>query len=91
VRPVGTALREIIREMLAEAQRRGEVREDIDVDRAARIVNALLIAVGDSWLVPYLNTYYQLTDAETTLEDVLNSTLDLIERGIAPASGRNGT
>lgn len=91
VRPVGTALGEIIRDMLSEAKRRGEIRDDVDVDRAARVINALLIAVGDSWLLPYLNTYYQLTDAEVSLEDVLESALDLIERGIAPHGDRKET
>ena len=85
VRPVGAALRETVHEMLIEAQRRDEVRRDIDLEAAARVINTLLIAVGDSWLLPYLNIYYQLTDAGTSLERLVDTVLDLILSGIAPA------
>ena len=84
VRPVGAALRETVHDMLAQAQRRGEVRQDLDLEAAARVINTLLIAVGDSWLLPYLNIYYQLTDAGTSLEHLLDTVLDLILSGIAP-------
>ncbi|MCJ7620957.1 MAG: TetR/AcrR family transcriptional regulator [Anaerolineae bacterium] len=85
VRPVGSALRETVHDMLAQAQRRGEVRQDLDLDTAARIINTLMIAVGDSLLLPYLDTYYQLSDAGTSLEHLLDTVLDLILSGIAPA------
>jgi len=85
VRPVGAALRETVHDMLAQAQRRGEVRQDLDLEAAARVINTLLIAVGDSWLLPYLNTYYQLTDAGTSLERLVDTVLDLILGGVAPA------
>jgi len=84
VRPLGTALRETIHEMLIEAQRRGEVRQDLDLEAAARIINTLMIAVGDSLLLPYLDTYYQLWDGEMPLERLLGSLLGLILSGIAP-------
>jgi AcrR family transcriptional regulator len=86
VQPVGGALREIVREMLAEAQRRGEIRQDLDLDTAARIVNTLMIAVGDSLLLPYLNRYYQLMEDDLPLEHVLDTLIDLVLRGIAPAA-----
>jgi len=88
VRPIGALLREIVREMLVEAQRRGEIRQDLDLDTAARIINTLLIAVGDSLLLPYLDTYYQLTNGEMPLDQLLDTLLDLILRGIAPAGSR---
>ena len=88
VRPIGAVLREIVREMLVEAQRRGEIRQDLDLDTAARIINTLLIAVGDSLLLPYLDTYYQLTNGEMPLDQLLDTLLDLILRGIAPAGSR---
>jgi AcrR family transcriptional regulator len=86
VRPVGTALRETVHEMLVEAQRRGEVRQGLDLEAAARIINTLMIAVGDSLLLPYLDTYYQLSDGEMPLERLLDSLLDLTLSGIAPAA-----
>ena len=85
VRPVGSALRETVHDMLAQAQRRGEVRQDLDLDTAARIINTLMIAVGDSLLLPYLDTYYQLSDDEMPLDHLLDTLLDLILSGIAPA------
>jgi AcrR family transcriptional regulator len=85
VRPVGAALRETVHDMLAQAQRRGEVRQDIDLEAAARIINTLMIAVGDSLLLPYLDTYYQLSDGDMTLDHLLDTLLDLILSGIAPA------
>jgi AcrR family transcriptional regulator len=84
VRPTGAVLRETVHDMLVAAQQRGEVRRDIDADSAARIINALLIAIGDSQLLPYLNTYYQLTDAVVSLDHLLDTALDLILGGIAP-------
>ena len=85
VRPVGSALRKTVHDMLAQAQRRGEVRQDLDLDTAARIINTLMIAVGDSLLLPYLDTYYQLSDAGTSLEHLTDTALDLIFSGIASA------
>jgi AcrR family transcriptional regulator len=84
VRPIGTVLREIVHEMLEAARRRGEIRQDIDLELTARIVNTLIIAVGDSLLLPYLDTYYQLSDGETSLDHLIDTLLDLILRGIAP-------
>jgi AcrR family transcriptional regulator len=89
VRPIGTTLREIVHEMLVVAQRRGEVRQDIDLEATSRIVNALMIAVGDSLLLPYLDTYYQLSDDEMSLDHLLDTLLDLILRGIAPTGNRD--
>ncbi|HUT18890.1 MAG TPA: TetR/AcrR family transcriptional regulator [Anaerolineae bacterium] len=88
VRPIGATLREIVYEMLVEAQRRGEIRQDLDLDTAARIINTLMIAVGDSLLLPYLDTYYQLTNGEMPLDQLLDTLLDLILRGIGPTSNR---
>jgi TetR/AcrR family transcriptional regulator len=82
VRPIGMLLRDIMRDMLAAAVKRGEVREDVDLDAATRIVNALMLAVGDSQLLPYLNNYFQVNDADMPLERLLNAMMELILRGI---------
>jgi len=83
VRPVADVIRETTREILAQAAARGEVRADVDLEAIARVVNALLIAVGDSQLLPYLNTYFQVSDEDAPPERVLNALLDLILRGIS--------
>jgi AcrR family transcriptional regulator len=83
VRPVAGAMREVVQEILASAAQRGELRPEIDVEAAARAVNALTIAVADSQLLPYLNNYFQVTDETVPLERVLEALVDLVMNGIA--------
>jgi hypothetical protein len=84
VRPVADILRQMVVDMLAQAAERGEIREDVDVEATARIVHALTIAVGDSQLLPYLNTYLQVTDEEGDVspERALEALTGLILEGI---------
>jgi TetR/AcrR family transcriptional regulator len=84
VRPVADVMRETVREILAQAAARGEVRSDVDIEAAARVVNALLIAVGDSQLLPYLNTYFQVSDEDVPPERILEAALNLVLHGIGP-------
>ncbi len=62
VRPVAEAMRKITLAMLEEALQRGEIRPEVDLEAASRLVNGLMIVVGDSQMLPYLNTYFQITD-----------------------------
>ncbi len=82
VKPIGTAMRTIVHEMLAKAIERGEVRSDIDLEATTRAVNAALIAVGDSQLLSYLNNYFQVTDKKVSAERVTQALVALILRGI---------
>jgi TetR/AcrR family transcriptional regulator len=83
VKPIAVVMREVVREMLSDGINRGEIRPDIDLEAAARTVNALLIALGDSQITPYLNTYFQVSDKDVAFERTLEAGLDLIERGLA--------
>lgn len=83
VRPVARAMREVMHDILATAARRGELRAEIDVEATARVVNALMIAVGDSQLLPYLNNYFQITDESVPLERIIPALVDLVINGIA--------
>lgn len=83
VRPVATVMRETMREILTQAQRRGEVREDVDIEAMTRVMNGLMIVIGDSQLLPYLNTYFQVTDKKVPLERVTEALFELIQQGIA--------
>ncbi len=83
VRPVATVMREAMQAILEQAQARGELRPGVDVAAAARVVNALTIAVGDSQLLPFLNTYFQVSDKTVPFERVAEALLDLIQHGIA--------
>ncbi len=87
VRPVATQMREIVTDMLQAAQARGELRPNLDIAMTARIVNTLMIALGDGQLLPYLNVYYQAYDEEIPLEHVVATAVSLILDGIgAPSS-----
>src|SRR3990172_2339221 len=56
VRPIATVMRETMQEILIQAQKRGEIRRDLDIDAVARVINALIIVFGHSQMLPYLNT-----------------------------------
>ncbi|HMB23815.1 MAG: TetR/AcrR family transcriptional regulator [Chloroflexota bacterium] len=87
VRPVATIMRETMKEILAQAQARGEIRAGVDIEAMARVINALTITIGDSQLLPYLNNYFQVTDKKVRLERISEALFDLIQNGIAsPAS-----
>ena len=83
VQPIADAMLEIIKNLLTLAQERGELRPDLDLDAIARTVNVLIIAVGDSQLLPYLNNYFRVTDESMPLERVIDSVVDLVTSGIA--------
>ena len=82
VRPIATLLREMVHDILTHAVERGEIRDDLDLEATARIVHALTIAVGDSQLLPYLNTYFQVSDEDISPERALEATISLILHGI---------
>jgi hypothetical protein len=83
VRPVATVLREVVRDMLAGAVERGEVRDDVDLEATAGLIHALTITAGDSQLLPYLNTYFQLIEEDLPADRMLEALLSLILQGIS--------
>lgn len=83
VEPIATVMREMVREILAGAAGRGEIRDGVDLEAATRIVHAAMIAVGDSLLLPYLNTYFQVVEPPDVPEErIVEALLDLILRGV---------
>lgn len=82
VQPIATAMRTIVREMLARAVERGEVRSDVDLEATARAINAAMMAVGDSQLLAYLNNYFQVTDKKISAQRVTKALVSLIMDGI---------
>ncbi|MBI4732412.1 MAG: TetR family transcriptional regulator [Chloroflexi bacterium] len=82
VRPVAVAMRETMFEMLTAAQARGELRQGLDLETAARAVNAWVIVLADSQMLPYLNTYFQISDETAPFDHVLESALSIIEKGL---------
>jgi len=82
VLPIADLLREMVADILSMARARGEIRPDVDLEAAARIVHALTIAAGDSQLLPYLNNYFQVSDPAWPPERSLEALLDLVLTGI---------
>lgn len=82
VRPIATVLRQSVYDILARAEQRGELRPGVDLEAAARVVYALLIALVDPMLLPYLNAYFQVTDDDISSERVLDAAVEMILQGI---------
>jgi TetR/AcrR family transcriptional regulator len=82
VKPIGAAMRSIVHDMLAKGIERGDVRADIDLEATARAVNAAMVAIGDSQLLPYLNNYFQVADRKVPAQRVTDALVALILRGI---------
>jgi AcrR family transcriptional regulator len=82
VRPVAEAMRGIVTRMLAGAAQRGEIDPQTDLEPAARLVNGLTILVGDSQMLPYLNTYFQITDEKVSAADMLESLVAFILKAL---------
>jgi len=88
VRPLAGVMLEMVRDMLAQAMARGEIRKEIDLEATTRVIYALIVVVGDSQLLPYLNAYFQVTGDEVSLERVTAALMALIAHGIeAKAEG----
>lgn len=87
VRPIADTLRQMVSEMLYQAAARGELRPGVDLEASARLLHALLIVSGDSQLLPYLNTYFQVIDPELPPERMLAALLDLALEGLAARPG----
>jgi TetR/AcrR family transcriptional regulator len=86
VKPVAIAMRDTTHDILLAARERGEIRPDLDIEAATRTVNAWIICVADSQMLPYLNAYFQVSDETVSFERSMQSLLDILERGIS--SGR---
>ncbi len=82
VRPVAEIMRKIMGSMLENAVQKGEISPQMDLEAACRLVNGLMIVVGDSQMLPYLNTYFQMTDERVPPERLLDTLVDFILKGL---------
>lgn len=82
VRPVADEMRGVVEEILNQAHARGEIRSDVDLPAAARVLHALTIAISDPLLLPFLNVYFQIVDDDLTFERVLEAMVDLVVNGV---------
>jgi AcrR family transcriptional regulator len=83
VRPIADEMLAIVTSILQQARQRGELRDNLDINAAARLVNALLIVGGDCQLFPYLNTYLHLNDDEVPAGRIMSALTDLLQKGIS--------
>lgn len=83
VKPVATAMRGLLEALLDGAHQRGELRTELDVPTAVRLIHALTINLGDAQLLPYLNNYLQLFDDPDQAEAVCTAAVDFIMNAIA--------
>ena len=83
VRPVAEMMRKIIFELLEAAAQRGEIRAEVDLEAASRLVNGIMILVGDSQMLPYLNTYFQITDEKVSPERIMEALIEFILKGLS--------
>ena len=90
VKPIATTLRDMVTDIVTAAVERGELRQDIDVEASIRIIHSLTIAVGDSQLLPYINTYFQLVDESLPPERITSALLDFILKGIGSLQIKTG-
>ena len=82
VRPVAGMMRKIMLELLEAAVQRGEIRAEVDLEAASRLVNGIMILVGDSQMLPYLNTYFQITDEKVSPERIMEALIEFILKGL---------
>ena len=82
VRPVAEMMRRIVFELLEKAAQRGEIRAEADLEATSRLVNGLMLLVGDSQMLPYLNTYFQITDEKVSPERILETLVEFILKGL---------
>jgi TetR/AcrR family transcriptional regulator len=82
VRPVAVAMRDTMVAILQAAGKRGELRPGLDLEAAARSINAWVIALGDSQMFPYLNNYFQVSDEAMPFERVLDAVIGILEGGL---------
>lgn len=82
VKPIAAAMRQLTHDIVVHAAERGELRPGLDVEAAARIVNVLALSIWDSQLLPYLNSYFQVTDASMTPDRLVAAFVEFVVQAI---------
>jgi len=87
VRPLAAAMRETVGSILIAARSRGELRDDVDIDWATRLIHGITIVVGDAQLMPYLNDYFQVVPAGGSGETAVTAAIDFIIAAVGRERG----
>jgi TetR/AcrR family transcriptional regulator len=89
VRPVAEAMRDTMLAILQAAEVRGELRPGLDLEAVARAVNAWIIVLADSQMLPYLNNYFQVTDETVAFDRILQTLIALLENGLIQSESKS--
>ena len=82
VSPIADAMHIVMAQILTQARKRGEIRQNLDFEATIRVLNASVIAVGDALLFPYINNYLQVIDEDMPTERVLDALIEMVLTGI---------
>jgi hypothetical protein len=82
VQPIAKIMLVSVQRILHKAAARGEIRPEVDLEATGRVLNTLMLAVGDAQLFPHLNDYFQLSDEGMPTEQVVDALLDMVMKGI---------
>ncbi len=82
VQPIAETMLAMVTDILQAAQARGELRDGVDLPATARALHALIIALYDPQLLPFLNVYFQVSGEDVAPERTIRAALDMILRGI---------
>jgi hypothetical protein len=82
LRPVAESILSIVRRIVAAAFARGELREGVDIETAARLANVLMIAVGDARMMPGLDEYYRLYNDCPAPDSRIDDAIEFICRSL---------
>ncbi len=88
VRPVGEKMRRLMEILLQNAAARGELRQDVDIPAAARLLHVLTVTLGDSHLLPYLDDYFQIGTDGMPFERAVTALLEWVEKGWLNQNGQ---
>jgi len=83
---------EFLAQLIGEASLRGELRDDLDVERAAFLVNALLETLLRAYYTEHLASGLGLYKGKGEALDLwVSSFVDLVARGLGPPVGKPST
>ncbi len=75
--------REYLFPLLEEAQKKGEIKEDIDLEMAAFMLDAMMDRLLQAYVLPYLDSIGIHQADEKKLDEIIDNWLIFVKRGLA--------
>ena len=79
--------REYLLPLLEEAQKKGEIRRDIDLEMAAFMLDAMMERLLQAYVLPYLDAVGIYQADEKRLDEIISSWLSLVKKGFTSGEG----